>query len=178
MLTSSAQLGLGLLLLTSVLADDFDLVYQATRKDAATTSLVYSYSPNTKLGDIPTWLSTMKSDGSWPDVDYTSGCAAGKLSWYFNPSCPRLLGKGDEIGLADDTDFNIWKAEEHWARVIGMAQAWTGLNPLAAAEYANSSSFFNSTQTALQYWFDNDYQIPACLQANGCALRVVSENAS
>lgn len=65
------------------------------------------------------------------------------------------------------SDLNIWKAEEHWARVIGMAQAWSGLNSGASPSYANSTGLFGSTQSALQYWFTNDYQNDACLQANG-----------
>lgn len=164
---TASHIALALALLSGALADDFDLVYQATRKDAATTSLVYSYSPNTKLSDIPTWLATLKPDGSWPDVDYTAGCAAGKFKNVFRLFILLVPERQLRRAYTEGSDFNIWKAEEHWARVIGMAQAWTGLNPNAAPEFTNSTSFFNSTQSALQYWFDNDYQVPACLQANG-----------
>lgn len=66
-----------IILVTSVFAADFDIVYSLTRSDIANTAIAYSYSPNADLGDIPTWLSTLKSDGSWPDIDYTTGCSAG-----------------------------------------------------------------------------------------------------
>lgn len=42
--------------------------------------IIQDYTKNIKL--IPTWLTTFSSDnGTWSDVDYTSGCTARRANW-------------------------------------------------------------------------------------------------
>lgn len=57
---------------------DFDTVASRRRADIAVIPITASYARNAKYSDIPTWISTIKADGSWPDVNYTAGCGGGE----------------------------------------------------------------------------------------------------
>ncbi|KAM3579614.1 hypothetical protein VKS41_008068 [Umbelopsis sp. WA50703] len=84
------------------------------------------------------WLTTLKSDGSFSDVDYTAGCNSNRANW---------------------------GAEVHWSHVLDMTLSWaTGLN---GTTYKNSSSLMTSIKSAMGYWFANDYTNEACSMDNG-----------
>ncbi|KAG2172701.1 hypothetical protein INT43_000048 [Umbelopsis isabellina] len=84
------------------------------------------------------WLTTLKSDGSFSDVDYTAGCNGNRANW---------------------------GAEVHWSHVLDMTISWTtGLN---GTSYKNSSSLLTSIKSAMGYWFTNDYTNEGCSMGNG-----------
>ncbi|KAJ7103495.1 polysaccharide lyase family 8 protein [Mycena belliarum] len=88
---------------------------------------------------VPVWLSTLQSNGQWPDVDYTSGCLAQRANW---------------------------PAEGHWNRISTMAAAWRG-GLDGAEQYANDAGLRNNLSIAMGYWFTNDFTNVACLTAGG-----------
>ncbi|TXT11176.1 hypothetical protein VHUM_01927 [Vanrija humicola] len=122
-------------------ADDFSTVVGRKQADIANIGLTASYAPTISLSQIPSWLATLTPEGKWPDVDYTSGCAA---------------------------DRAIWKAEEHLARVLGLGQVWSGLNT-NVTNYANDSGVYDTAVKALDWWFRNDYNNTGCLVNGGKA---------
>ncbi|KAL1410457.1 hypothetical protein Q8F55_004468 [Vanrija albida] len=122
-------------------ADDFSTVAQRKRADIANLGLTASYALTISLAQIPAWLSTLSPEGKWPDVDYAAGCAA---------------------------DRAIWKAEEHLARVLGLGQAWSGLNANVSS-YAGDAGVHDTAVRALDWWFRNDYNNTGCLVNGGKA---------
>ncbi|KAF7340878.1 Polysaccharide lyase family 8 protein [Mycena sanguinolenta] len=90
---------------------------------------------------IGTWLATLNADGTWPDLDYTTGCPAQRANW---------------------------PAENHWVRIMNMAGAWHG--GLAGAEkYAKNPNLRSKISLAMSFWFQNDFSNPACLDSGGTA---------
>ncbi|KAI0322717.1 polysaccharide lyase family 8 protein [Amylostereum chailletii] len=91
--------------------------------------------------DISGWLSTLGPDGRWPDseVDYTTGCPARRANW---------------------------PAQEHWIRILTMSAAWHGGLP-DADPYVKSTSMADSISTAMNFWFDQDFTLPGCLDEGG-----------
>ncbi|KAI0662797.1 polysaccharide lyase family 8 protein [Cubamyces menziesii] len=90
---------------------------------------------------ISTWLSTLQSNGQWPDVDYTAGC---------------------------DAPTANWKAQDHWERILTFASAWHG-GLKNAAQFVQSSQVRSALSSAMGFWFANDFPIPACLDSGGDA---------
>ncbi|EKM61018.1 polysaccharide lyase family 8 protein [Phanerochaete carnosa HHB-10118-sp] len=93
--------------------------------------------------NISDWLSTLGSDGKWPDseVDYTAGCPARRANW---------------------------PAQEHWQRLVTMAAAWHG-GLSGADQWVNDSALLAAIHSAMDYWFENDFQNPSCLGSGGTA---------
>ena len=60
-------------------------------------------------------------------------------------------------------------AEAQLVRILGLGQAWSGLNPNSPAEYVNSSEVFAAATKAFDWWITNDYNNTACLQYGGQA---------
>ncbi|KAH9944408.1 polysaccharide lyase family 8 protein [Epithele typhae] len=88
---------------------------------------------------IQTWLSTQSADGSWPDVDYTTGCNAPTANW---------------------------KAETHWSRILTFSAGWHG-GFKNAAQWTQDSTIRAAISSAMNFWFENDFPIPACLDQGG-----------
>ncbi|KAI0651820.1 polysaccharide lyase family 8 protein [Trametes meyenii] len=88
---------------------------------------------------IPTWLSTLQSNGQWPDVDYTAGC---------------------------DAPTANWKAQVHWERILTFASAWHG-GLKNAAQFVQSDQVRAALSSAMGFWFANDFTDPACLDSGG-----------
>ncbi|KAF8898702.1 polysaccharide lyase family 8 protein [Infundibulicybe gibba] len=89
---------------------------------------------------ISTWLTSL-TNGKWPDseINYTTGCDAQQASW---------------------------PAQEHWSRINTFAAAWHG-GLRNAAQFAGSSSLRASISEAMDFWFQNDFKTPACLDSGG-----------
>ncbi|KAK1228704.1 hypothetical protein PQX77_008198 [Marasmius sp. AFHP31] len=90
---------------------------------------------------IPLWLSQLGSDGKWSDVNYATGCAAQRANW---------------------------PAQVHWFRLVSMASAWHGGLP-NAEEYTKNSTFASVISRSMDWWFERDFQNPACLTEGGTA---------
>ncbi|KAF8626538.1 hypothetical protein AX15_004841 [Amanita polypyramis BW_CC] len=95
-----------------------------------------------EVPQISEWLVTLDSSGTWPDVDYTTGCAAQRANW---------------------------PAEVHWQRLQLMAAAWHG-GLQGAVQYVKGQSIRNSISLGMNYWFARDFVNPDCLDAGGTAL--------
>ncbi|KAH7883623.1 polysaccharide lyase family 8 protein [Phlebopus sp. FC_14] len=91
--------------------------------------------------DISSWIADLGPDGRWPDseVDYTTGCDAQKANW---------------------------PAQEHWQRISTMAAAWHGGLP-GGEQYVNESATLAAISLAMDYWFENDFTDPSCLDSGG-----------
>ncbi|KAJ3511289.1 hypothetical protein NLJ89_g4184 [Agrocybe chaxingu] len=91
--------------------------------------------------DIPAWLSSLDSDGKWPDneVDYTTGCAARRANW---------------------------PAQTHWLRILNMANAWYG-GIDGNDEHFHDANLRAAISRAMDYWFSRDFTNPACLGRGG-----------
>ncbi|KAL7285292.1 hypothetical protein ACG7TL_000387 [Trametes sanguinea] len=103
-------------------------------------SLILSGITSTSL--VPQWLSTLGPDGKWPDseVDYTTGCDARRANW---------------------------PAEDHWNRIVTMAAAWHGGVEGSSESFVNSSTLLDAIHSAMDFWFENDFQDQACLDSGG-----------
>ncbi|KAJ3473106.1 hypothetical protein NLG97_g10515 [Lecanicillium saksenae] len=93
----------------------------------------------TWFGNIQKWIDTQKEDGTWPDVNYLSGCTARRANW---------------------------PIQEHWNRIITLASAWSGASVVADQKWANNTKAWDSISNGLDYWFKNDYE-PADCMGNG-----------
>ena len=61
---------------TSNSTSDFDTFVQRRLQAVAQTPLVNTWAPTISFNDVDSWISTLRPDGSWPDVNYLSGCNA------------------------------------------------------------------------------------------------------
>ncbi|OAQ70801.1 polysaccharide lyase family 8 protein [Pochonia chlamydosporia 170] len=93
----------------------------------------------TWFNSISTWLASQKSDGTWSDVNYLSGCAAQRANW---------------------------PIQVHWNRLITFAAAWSGANPAVPQNWTKSDDLMKAISKGLDYWFSNDYT-PADCMGNG-----------
>ncbi|KIY71594.1 polysaccharide lyase family 8 protein [Cylindrobasidium torrendii FP15055 ss-10] len=101
------------------------------------TSIVSSL--DTTSAQISQWQSSLKADGSWPDVDYTTGCAARRANW---------------------------PAQDHWSRLNAFAAAWQGGTPNAPG-FENQTAILDATLLGMKWWFDRDFTNIACLDKGG-----------
>lgn len=58
---------------TGTAADDLATIKQRRISDMG------EFSDASTIAQIPDWLKSQKSDGTWPDVDYTAGCTASEF---------------------------------------------------------------------------------------------------
>ncbi|KAG8696082.1 hypothetical protein FRC08_007380, partial [Ceratobasidium sp. 394] len=121
-----------------VRADDIQTVYER-RLPFAVASSVKS------AATVQSYIDTLRPDGTWPSVDYTSGCNAQRANW------PAGVG--------------------HWNGVLAMAAAYhggTGRPDLQ--KYVKSPALRAKITSALGYWFAHDFSTignGACLD-DGC----------
>ncbi|KAH9849787.1 polysaccharide lyase family 8 protein [Lenzites betulinus] len=95
----------------------------------------------TGASTIPSLLSTLESNGQWPDVDYTAGC---------------------------DAPTANWKAQTHWSHLLTLSAAWHG-GFKGADQFVQSTQVRSAISAALGFWFSNDFTDPSCLDSGGDA---------
>ncbi|KAG6911940.1 hypothetical protein DXG01_000188 [Tephrocybe rancida] len=90
---------------------------------------------------IATWLSTLDSSGKWPasEINYATGCDAQEASW---------------------------PAQSHWSRINTFAAAWHG-GLRNADQYAGDADLRAAISSAMNFWFSQDFTIPACIDSGG-----------
>ncbi|KAJ3511297.1 hypothetical protein NLJ89_g4185 [Agrocybe chaxingu] len=122
-------------LITVGVADDIDVARQQR--------LSVIVGSTTGATSIPAWLSSLGSNGKWPDseINYTAGCNAQTASW---------------------------PAQSHWSRINTLAAAWHG-GLRNALQYAGDAPVRTAISNAMNYWFSNDFSVPACLDSGGSA---------
>ncbi|OZJ03655.1 hypothetical protein BZG36_03918 [Bifiguratus adelaidae] len=89
----------------------------------------------TSVSKVKTWANSLSASGSWPDIDYTSGCPARRASW---------------------------PAISHWSRLSAMAISWY-------TQPQNNTALYGKIQSAMNYWFSNDYSSDDCIAEGGLA---------
>ncbi|KAK0233202.1 polysaccharide lyase family 8 protein [Armillaria fumosa] len=96
---------------------------------------------STGASSISKWLASLGEDGKWPDdeINYTAGCNAQRSSW---------------------------PAQQHWRRIDTFAAAYHG-GFKNALQYAGDPGIRASISLAMTYWFSNDFDNVACLDAGG-----------
>lgn len=105
-------------------------------------------------------LSTQNPDGSWPDVDYTTGCAARRANWpaqVISTLCRSLS--------PINSSFYI---QEHWNRISIMSAVWHGGLP-GGDQYVKDATLHDAISLAMDWWFVRDFTNPACLDSGGTA---------
>ncbi|KIJ43946.1 polysaccharide lyase family 8 protein [Sphaerobolus stellatus SS14] len=101
--------------------------------------LVFLVQQQTSASSIAKWTSTLKSDGTWPDVDYTSGCDAQRANW---------------------------PAEDHWFRLGTLAAAWHGGFGTSSG-FVKNATLLAQIGSAMDWWFARDFTVPSCLDTGG-----------
>ncbi|KAG9041290.1 hypothetical protein FS837_012462 [Tulasnella sp. UAMH 9824] len=122
---------------------DIETVY-----DRRVGFIVQGYASTKGLADVlENILDTATADGTWPDVDYTSGCPARRANW---------------------------PAQVHWLHIIPLAAAYTGVLPkpedAPAAQwkdYVGNEEVKQVLDKAMNWWFDRDYKVSACVDQGG-----------
>ncbi|XWW94859.1 hypothetical protein V2A60_002808 [Cordyceps javanica] len=94
------------------------------------------------FSSIAKWIDTQKPDGTWPDVNYLSGCPARRANW---------------------------PIQDHWNRIITLAAAWSGTSLIADQKWTNDTKAWEAISNGLDYWFKNDYKPAACMGNGGNA---------
>ncbi|KAG7450483.1 polysaccharide lyase family 8 protein [Guyanagaster necrorhizus] len=115
-------------------AQDINLI-----RERRLTSIVSELSGSSNV--IAGWLSSLDSDGKWPDVDYATGCAAQRANW---------------------------PARDHWVRLLTMAGAWHG-GLSGVCQYIKDANLESAILLGMRWWFDHDFTNPACLDNGGSA---------
>ncbi|KAG8896226.1 hypothetical protein FRC00_006243 [Tulasnella sp. 408] len=113
---------------------DIETVY-----DRRVGFIVQGYAATKGLAEVlENILYTATADGTWPDVDYTSGCPARRANW---------------------------PAQVHWLHIIPLAAAYTGVLPkpedAPAAQWGNyvgNEEVKQVLDKAMNWWFDRDYE--------------------
>ncbi|KAG8921081.1 hypothetical protein FRC01_000423 [Tulasnella sp. 417] len=126
-------------------AKDIETVY-----DRRVGFIVQDYASTKGLADLlENLLDTAAADGTWPDVDYTSGCPARRANW---------------------------PAQVHWLHIIPLAAAYTGALPkpedtsaLQWKNYVGNKEIKQVLDKAMNWWFDRDYEVGACVDQGGTA---------
>lgn len=118
-------------------ADDIQTVYErrlplivAGSKSSANKTQIY--------------LQSLRPDGTWPDVDYSTGCNARRANW---------------------------PASQHWYHTLAMAAAYHG-GVQDADQFVKSVELRSVIGRAMEYWFANDFSTignGACMDAGGKA---------
>ncbi|KAG8905392.1 hypothetical protein FRB99_009005 [Tulasnella sp. 403] len=111
----------------------------------------YPVNPTPSTPDTQTtlagWLNNLTATGQWPDVDYTTGCPARRANW---------------------------PAQNHWLHVLPLAAAYTdnlphttGLTQTPPYDFIANATVKSALDSAMNYWFNNDFSEPACLDQGG-----------
>ncbi|KAG8762719.1 hypothetical protein FRC12_008896 [Ceratobasidium sp. 428] len=128
----------GVLLGASVVrADDLQTMYERR------LPLIVAGS-NSTADSVKDYLKTIRDDGTWAALNYTTGCDA-------RPS--------------------NWPAGDHWIRILVLTAAYHGGVP-GADQYTGSTELRAAIGKAMDWWFANDFSTignGACLDAGGKA---------
>ncbi|VDB88720.1 unnamed protein product [Peniophora sp. CBMAI 1063] len=119
--------------LNATTASDFDTILQRR--------LTFAIRSAGDASSVGTWLDTLSPEGTWPDVDYTTGCPAQRANW---------------------------PAEVHWERIVTLAAAWKGGLP-GGDQWVGDEDLESGFLSAMDYWFDNDFNATDCLAFGGNA---------
>ncbi|TQV94131.1 polysaccharide lyase family 8 protein [Cordyceps javanica] len=118
------------------------------------------------FSSIAKWIDTQKPDGTWPDVNYLSGCPARK-------SLVIALDGGWKRGASVNGQMcqgrANWPIQDHWNRIITLAAAWSGTSLIADQKWTNDTKAWEAISNGLDYWFKNDYKPAACMGNGGNA---------
>lgn len=101
--------------------------------------------------------STLGPDGSWPDIDYTTGCAAQRANW-------PAEGHWDRI-----CKFNQWhilSATYCDLIIVPMSAAWHG-GLSDDQTFVGDPALRTTISSAMGYWFGRDFTNIACLSFGG-----------
>ncbi|QRV76810.1 polysaccharide lyase family 8 protein [Ceratobasidium sp. AG-Ba] len=89
-----------------------------------------------------TYLTSLRADGTWPDVNYTTGCNAQRANW---------------------------PASQHWYHLLAVAAAYHG-GVDGADQYVKNPDVRAAISRAMEYWFANDFSTignGACMDSGG-----------
>ncbi|KAG8706440.1 hypothetical protein FRC08_001068 [Ceratobasidium sp. 394] len=114
-------------------ADDIQTLYQRQLEIGV---------PDTSHEQVQGYARTMRADGSWAAVDYTTGCNARRASW---------------------------PAANHWSRILAMATAYHG-SVNGSSQFVQSSDLRTAIGKAMDYWFAHDFSTignGACMDSGG-----------
>ncbi|KND87076.1 Chondroitinase-AC [Tolypocladium ophioglossoides CBS 100239] len=140
-LSCVALIGAGLLL-PGAYADDTNDELSLIAKRRVVDLALFPDAP--LISKISDWLGSQKSDGTWSDVNYLSGCPAQRANW---------------------------PIQQHWNRLITFAAAWNGANPSIPTNWTHSNELLTAISKGLDYWFDNDYTSADCMGDGGNAAK-------
>ncbi|KAG9128576.1 hypothetical protein FRC07_000009 [Ceratobasidium sp. 392] len=99
---------------------------------------------NSSVGQVRGYMRTLRADGTWAAVDYTSGCSARRANW---------------------------PASGHWSRILSMTVAYYG-GVQSADQYVKSAELRTVIGRAMEFWFANDFSTigdGACMDGGGVA---------
>ncbi|KAG8695050.1 hypothetical protein FRC09_009419 [Ceratobasidium sp. 395] len=132
------SLATGILLGASVIrADDLQTMYERR------LPLIVA-DTNSTADSVKDYLKTIREDGTWAALNYTTGCDAWPSSW---------------------------PAGDHWIRILALTAAYHGGVP-GADQYTGSTELRTAIGKAMDWWFANDFSTignGACLDAGGKA---------
>lgn len=117
------------------------------------------------------YLSSLLSDGSWPDVDYTTGCDARRSNWpaqeHWNRSVCLPYAPLIDLTLQQDMyatprvpfliSFDTF--------IVTLSGAWYG--GIADGSYEKSAVVLASISKAMDWWNSRDFANPNCLDYGG-----------
>jgi hypothetical protein len=115
--------------------------------------IIQDYSSN--IIQIPTWLNTFYNDnGTWADIDYTSGCTARRANW---PAQQHFVRIGKHL-----QSITIFIITTFFVSIVTMASQYR-------TDPTNTTNLLFYISKAMDYWFDNNYKPDACLDQGGLA---------
>ncbi|KAG8701198.1 hypothetical protein FRC08_004230 [Ceratobasidium sp. 394] len=133
-----ASLTFGILLGAGfVQADDLQTIYERRLPFIVAGS-------NSSASAVQNYLQTLRDNGTWAAIDYTTGCPARRSNW---------------------------PAGDHWTRVLAMTAAYHGGVP-GAGQYTGSTALRAAITKAMEFWFANDFSTignGACMDGGGKA---------
>ena len=115
--------------------------------------IIQDYSSN--IIQIPTWLNTFyNNNGTWADIDYTSGCTARRANW---PAQQHFVRIGKNL-----QSITIFIVITFFVSIVTMASQYR-------TDPTNTTNLLFYISKAMDYWFDNNYKPDACLDQGGLA---------
>ncbi|KIK62001.1 polysaccharide lyase family 8 protein [Collybiopsis luxurians FD-317 M1] len=115
---------------------DIELIQQR-RIELVVNSLALS---NETASEVENWCLSLNENGTWSDVDYTTGCAAQRANW---------------------------PAENHWSRLETMAGIWYTSQNNDTIPQPCSGVLQSKIAAGMDWWFSHDFSNPACLDSGG-----------
>ncbi|QRW05711.1 polysaccharide lyase family 8 protein [Ceratobasidium sp. AG-Ba] len=117
-------------------ADDIQTIYERRLSFAVINS-------NSSVDVVKNSLDTLRANGTWPSVNYATGCDAQRANW---------------------------PAADHWSlHVFPMAAAYHG-GVEGADQYVKNPELRTAIRRAMEYWFANDFSTignGACMDGGG-----------